>query len=213
MKTSDVVTTWHSKDGQEWRLTFTLAEVRGRRECIAFQIEPSVGFIDHEGGEFHSDHADDASVLSATVLRDMRFTSELALAQRETAAAYRIAGEMAASAAEQRVPPGGTRDEIRAAHIANGEREAAFVEAPLGTKSGRRTKYGSEDYERVAAAYKAAIAASSTSPTADVARQLGLGHNQAAKLVQRCRQLRILDPAPAGQRLWPQRTQQPEEGQ
>ena len=109
-------------------MTFTLAEVCGRRECIAFQIEPSVGFIDHEGGEFHSDHADDASVLSATVLRDMRFTSELALAQRETAAAHRIAGEMAASAAEQRVPPGGTRDEIRAAHIANGEREAAFIE-------------------------------------------------------------------------------------
>lgn len=211
MKTSDVVNTWRSKDGQEWQLTFTLAEVSGRRECIAFEIKSAVGNIDHVLGEFHSDHAGEVSVLSATVLRDMRFTSELALAQRETAALHGAAAEMAARAAEQRVPPGETRDEIREAHIANGEREAAFVEAPLGTKSGRRTKYVREDFERVAAAYKAAFAEGSTSPTADVARQLGLGHNQTAKIVQRCRRDGLLDPAPAGQRLWPRRSQQQED--
>lgn len=206
MKTSDVTNTWRSKDGREWALTFTLAEVRGRRECIAFRIEPAVGFIDHEGGAFHSDNPDGVPVLSAAMLREVRFTSELALAQRETATAHRLAAGMAACAAERLAPPGHARDEIRAAHIARGEREAAFVEPPLGTKSGRRTKYTREDFERVAAAYEAASAGGNTHPTAYVAEQLGLGRNVAAKLVQRCRQLGLLDPAEKGTRLFPRRT-------
>ena len=78
MKTSDVVNIWRSKDGQEWKLMFTLAEIRGRRECIAFQIAPAVGFIDHVIGEFSSDNEDELSGLSTSVLREVRFTSELA---------------------------------------------------------------------------------------------------------------------------------------
>jgi hypothetical protein len=187
MKTSDVVNIWRSKEGQEWSLTFTLAEIRGRRECIAFQIEPAVGFIDHVIGKFSSDNEDGLGGLSTSVLREVRFTSELALAQRETAPLHRVAAEMIARAADEGA---------RAAHLANGEREAAFVELPLGTKSGRRTKYGREDFERVADAYRAAKRDGSITPTADVARQLGLGHNQAAKLVQRCRQDGILEPYP-----------------
>lgn len=194
MKTSDVVSAWRSEDGQGWLLTFTLAEVRGRRECIAFRIEPARGFIDHEGGEFHSDDADKVSVLSTGVLRGMRFATEFALAQRDTAELHRAAAEMAARAAEQRVPPGEARNEVRAAYIAAGEAEAAFVDPPLGIKTGRRTKYVDDDFERVAAAYRAATAAGSISQTLDVARNLQLGHNQAAKLVQKCRKLGLLDP-------------------
>ena len=184
-KTSDAFRAWRSKDGQEWQLRFTLAEIRGRHECIAFSIEPAGAFIDHVLGEFSSDNEDAVGGLIASALREMRFTSELALAQRDTATLHRAAAEMTARTADEGV---------RAAHLAKGEREAAFVEVPVGTKIGRRTKYGREDFERVAHAYKAAITDGSITPTADVARQLGLGHNQAAKLVQRCRQDGILEP-------------------
>jgi hypothetical protein len=74
------------------------------------------------------------------------------------------------------------------------ERKAAW--APKTRRGGRVAKYSHSDLEQVAAIYSEAYESGSNSPTKDVAEQLAITRNQAAKLVMKCRKSGLLGPVP-----------------
>ena len=75
-------------------------------------------------------------------------------------------------------------------------KEQATVWAPRMRRGGRVARYNRSDLEQVAAIYSDAFRSGSGSPTKDVAEQLGITRNQAAKLVMKCRapEVGLLDP-------------------
>lgn len=74
------------------------------------------------------------------------------------------------------------------------EHKAAW--APKMRRGGRVAKYSQSDLEQVAAIYSEAYESGSNSPTKDVAEQLAITRNQAAKLVMKCRKGGLLGPVP-----------------
>jgi hypothetical protein len=76
------------------------------------------------------------------------------------------------------------------------ERESVW--APKTRRGGRVARYTRSDLEQVATIYSKAYMSGSTSPTKDVAEQLRVNRNKAAKLVWKCRKAGLLPPAQAG---------------
>ena len=184
----EAVSVWESPDGDLWAVTFQLAEIDGRTECVGVHLR-----------SFSDDLSAPPRPLLARTLRAFRFSSELALAQRESARRVRPLGQGFQRIAERQdeaPAPGRPRVVVTPAKArawrAELEAQAQRIEPPVGEKRGRRTKYSRDDLERIAAAYQAAHERGSRKPTKDAAAVLGLGHNQTAKLVQRCRDLGIL---------------------
>ena len=92
-----------------------------------------------------------------------------------------------------------TLNELRARHggtVDDGASTLATqLDLPHGLPKGRR-KHTQSELEDVAALYIAAVIDDRPSPTKDVADALGMTRNVAAKLVMRCRREGLLPPAP-----------------
>jgi hypothetical protein len=69
--------------------------------------------------------------------------------------------------------------------------------APKRRRGGRVARYSHADLEQVAAIYAGAFGSGSNTPTKDVAEQLEITRNQAAKLVMKCRRVGLLGPVEA----------------
>ena len=81
-----------------------------------------------------------------------------------------------------------------------GGRVPELESSPLTTKGTprRRARYTVKDYERVAQVYRERCELRSKTPTHDTAEILGLRYQQAAKLIQRCREERYSLLPPTG---------------
>jgi hypothetical protein len=177
---------WRSRDdGPWWYVSFLMVEIEGRLECVGMDIRPA---------------EDDAPMpLRAGTVRELPFASVLTMARREQAESLagrakwwrtlpapgeKVAADSTAGA-KVVVDP----DDARILALID-ERMAALMNPPEH-KVGRHARYTRADLEDVAMHYRRAFARGSSSPTKDVATELGLSRDTVAKLVMRCRDPKI----------------------
>lgn len=189
----EAVEIWQSKSGDLWGVEFQLVELDGRAECVGVRVS-----------SFSDDSTAAPRPLLAQTLKELPMASVLAKARRGTAdLEVEWAAAIVAISHRQgeKAPPGRPRVTVspEAAQVISSasEREARFLAPADGQKSGRRARHTRAELERVALIYAAAHKygdgrGTKSAPTKAVAETLGLSHNQAAKLVQRCRKVGLL---------------------
>jgi hypothetical protein len=211
---------WRDKTGQPWLVTFDLADLDGRAECVGMSIrsylalpvpddkDPIYGATAWVPGSALEDDVDpgDWSIagdgnraLLRELLRDELGAGDLMKPQTLLAETVR------------RLPFGTVLEKARRAEVEflrdletaigpDPSRAAVELltrwkeeESALGqpTPRGRRRKYRQSDLELVAMLYREAFDKHSHSPTKDVAVALGIPHSTAAKLVGRCRDPKV----------------------
>jgi len=156
---------WPAED-RCWLLSFELAVIASRLECVGMQIRPNPEVSPRP--------------LTASALRTLAFSHYLEHAQQEAAdGALRLALGFEAFGEDKP-----WLEEIVTELNARHER------------GGRKPKYGPEVLLKVATIYASAHENGSSSPTRHVAEALGVTRNVAAKLVSRCREddLNLLGP-------------------
>jgi len=139
---------------------------------LVFWLKRVAGRPECVGLELHAAHPE--RPLRTKTLRALKFSRELERArERENASLERLAD------LGSRLGAGGSLLADERAMTARG-------------KPRQRARYTSKDLQRVADVYRERWALPSRSPTRDTAEILGLRYDQAAKLLQRCRQLGLL---------------------
>jgi len=212
---------WHSPDGEPWLVTFDLAELGGRPECIGISLRSYLALrtpsdegqtsgrerlqavwepLDLDPEEFGRLLQGEAEAQGEHTSGE--FMEVLKSAPRRlTAVRYR---SLPLADVLQRARRGTgsflrALNEVRARHggtVDDGaETLAAQLDLPHGRPKGR-SRHTQSELKDVAALYTGAVSEDRPSPTKDVADALGMTRNVAAKLVMKCRREGLLPPAP-----------------